>query len=123
MQDIISTPPSSYWIASTQQTNYPRLVDNIKTDVAIVGGGIVGILCAYFLSNQGVKTAVFEADKILKGTTGHTTAKITSQHELRLQKIQQISEEYATQYAAANETAIKMFDNIIKQHNIDCNFI
>ncbi|NMC56269.1 MAG: FAD-dependent oxidoreductase [Eubacteriaceae bacterium] len=123
MQDIISTPPSSYWIASTQQTNYPKFTDNIKVDVAIVGGGIVGILCAYFLSNQGVKTAVFDADKILKGTTGHTTAKITSQHELRLQKIQQISNNYAQQYAAANETAIRMFENIIKQHNIDCNFI
>ena len=122
MQDITSFPSSSYWIASTPQTNYPKLTENIKTDIAIVGGGIVGILCAYFLSSQRVKTAVFEADRILKGTTGHTTAKITSQHELRYQKIQKISKDYAQQYASANQTAIKMFENIIKQHSIECDF-
>jgi len=34
------TPPESFWMASTAKTNYPALGNDIKVDVAIVGGGI-----------------------------------------------------------------------------------
>ena len=70
--------PKSYWISSTDPTSYPQLEEDIKVDVAVIGGGIVGITSAYLLSQQGVKVAVIEADRILQGTTGNTTAKITS---------------------------------------------
>lgn len=72
--------PNPYWISSTEETNYPSLNENISVDVAIIGGGIVGITSAYLLTRSGLKAAVIEADRILHGTTGHTTAKITSQH-------------------------------------------
>ncbi|NLX02530.1 MAG: FAD-dependent oxidoreductase, partial [Syntrophomonadaceae bacterium] len=58
--------PSPYWIASTEQTNYPALDQDIEVEVAIIGGGIVGITCAYLLKNEGVKVAVIEADRILQ---------------------------------------------------------
>ena len=31
--------------------NYPPLQENISTEVIVVGGGIAGALCAYYLSN------------------------------------------------------------------------
>ena len=86
-QRIFSKPPQSYWMASTPKTGYPTLKEDIKVDVAIIGGGITGISTAYLLSKGGVKVAVIEADRILQSTTGHTTAKITSQHELIYSKI------------------------------------
>ena len=51
-----------------------------KTDVLVIGGGIAGILCAYKLKQRGVNCIVLEADKICRGVTQNTTAKITSQH-------------------------------------------
>jgi hypothetical protein len=39
----------SYWLASTPETNYPTLNEDIKVDVAIIGGGIVGITAGYLL--------------------------------------------------------------------------
>lgn len=117
-------PPESFWMSSTTNIDYPVLDEDLKIDVAIVGGGITGILCAYWLNKEGVKTAVIEADRILQGTTGHTTAKITSQHGLIYNKIKtQISEEFARQYADANQTAIRMYETIAKEMNIDCDFI
>jgi len=80
-------PPQSYWMASTPKANYPTLEEDIKVDVAIIGGGITGIATSYMLGKAGVKVAVIEADRILQGTTGHTTAKITSQHDLIYSKI------------------------------------
>lgn len=117
-------PPQSFWMASSPRTDYPTLEEDLKVDVAIVGGGITGILCAYLLNKKGVKVAVIEADRILQGTTGHTTAKITSQHGLIYNKIKsQIGEGYARQYADANESAIKMIEEIAKENSIECDFV
>lgn len=116
-------PPQSYWMASTSQQDYPSLNEDIKVDIAIVGGGIAGITTAYMLSKQNIKVAILEADHILQGTTGHTTAKITSQHELIYSKIaNQMGVEYAKQYAHANESAIRTIEKIICENNIECDF-
>lgn len=122
-QKNFKKPPQSYWMASTPKTEYPILDKDIKVDIAIIGGGIVGISTAYMLNKEGLKVAVIEADRILQGTTGHTTAKVTSQHGLIYNKIKsQMSEELAKQYADANETAIRTIEKIIKENNIDCDF-
>ena len=116
-------PPQSYWMASIEQPDYPALNEDIKVEIAIVGGGIVGITTAYMLKKQGINAAILEADHILQGTTGHTTAKITSQHELIYSKIKkQMGEEFAKQYADANETAIKTIEKIICENNIECDY-
>lgn len=123
-QKNFKKPPQSYWIASTHQPDYPVLTEDIKVDVAIIGGGIVGITTAYLLSKHGIKAAILEADHILQGTTGHTTAKVTSQHDLIYSKIKSLmNEEYAKQYADANETAIRMIEKIANENNIECDFV
>lgn len=117
-------PPHPFWMASTSLIDYPALNEDLKLDVAIVGGGMTGLLCAYLLNQKGVKTAIIEADRILQGTTGHTTAKITSQHGLIYNKVKnQISEEIARQYAEANESAIRMIETIATENNIQCDFV
>ncbi len=115
--------PNSYWIASTKSTDYPKLEEDLEVDVAIIGGGIVGITTAYLLAKQGVKAAVLEADFILQGTTGHTTAKITSQHSfIYARLIKEHGHELARQYAEANQSAIKKVAEIAKDYKIDCDF-
>ena len=114
---------SSYWIASTKVTDYPILNDDIDVDIAIIGGGMVGITCGLLLKREGYKVAIIEADRIIQGTTGHTTAKITSQHDLIYSKIKkQMGEEKSQQYADANESAINMIEQLIKEKNINCDF-
>lgn len=49
---------------------------------AVIGGGMAGILCAWFLMESGVDTVVLEAGTVGSGQTEGTTAKITSQHGL-----------------------------------------
>ncbi len=116
-------PPQPYWMASTESTDYPALDKDIKVDVVIVGGGIVGITAAYLLKQENVKVAVVEADRIVQGTTGHTTAKITSQHSLIYSKmIKHLGKEKAQQYADANEHAINFIEDLINEKQIDCDF-
>ncbi len=117
------TPPSPYWIKSTPETNYPELTEDIQADVVIIGGGIVGLTSAYLLAKHNLKVVLIEADRILQGTTGHTTAKITSQHSLIYAKlITQLGKEAARQYAEANENAIKFIADTVQENQIDCDF-
>ncbi|MDR7857221.1 FAD-dependent oxidoreductase [Tissierella sp.] len=116
--------PLSYWIASTDVINYPTLQEDINVDIAIIGGGLSGIQCAYQLEKEGLSIAVLESNQVGHGTTGHTTAKITSQHDLIYSKIQnQMGAELSQQYAIANETAIKEIKKIAEENNIDCDYI
>lgn len=117
-------PPRSYWLASTDLTDYPELREDITVDALIVGGGMVGILTAYLLQKEGVHTAILEADRIVMGTTAHTTAKITSQHGIIYDKIKnQRGIDIARQYADANETAIREIKNIAQACKIECDYL
>lgn len=115
--------PNPYWLASTETPEYPTLTENIDVDVAIVGGGMVGITAGYLLKKEGLKVAILEADGILQGTTGHTTAKITSQHGLIYDKIKtEMGEEKARLYAEANEFAIQFIADLVEKEQIRCDF-
>lgn len=113
--------PASYWIASVPETDYPKLSADLHADVAVIGGGIAGIAAAYLLTQEGLRVAVIEADRILRGTTGHTTAKLTSQHALIYDKlIGRFGKDLAKQYADANEASICWVRKIAKELDIDC---
>jgi len=111
--------PVSYWIASTEDTNYPQADRDLEVDVAIIGGGITGLTTAYLLVKKGIRVAIIEANRIAKGVSGHTTAKITSQHSLIYDKmINTVGEEKAHQYADANQSAIDLVENIVNENTI-----
>lgn len=121
---MIKEKSNAYWIDSTEQTNYPPLSEDISVDVAIIGGGMVGITSAYYLKKEGLRVAVIEAKRILEGVTGHTTAKITAQHHLIYDSLRKkFGEEKAKQYADANLWAIEEIAKIIELNHIDCDFI
>lgn len=113
----------SYWQASSDVTSFPPLETNITTDVGIVGGGITGITLAYLLSDQGFSVTVIEANTLLSGTTGNTTAKITTQHGLIYDElIQHYGVEGAQLYYEANKRAKEFMQDTIDTNNIDTKF-
>ena len=111
----------SIWSAYSEFKSFPTLDGDKKTDVLVIGGGIAGILCAYKLKQRGVNCIVLEADKICRGVTQNTTAKITSQHGFIYDKLIKIfGEEKALMYLESNEKAIDDFRRLAE--NIPCDF-
>ena len=53
----------SVWMENVSLPRFEALRGNADTDVLIIGGGITGLLCAYFLKEAGV-------DYILAERTG-----------------------------------------------------
>lgn len=111
----------SAWSDSVNLPEFKTLNRDLKTDVLIIGGGMAGILCAYFLQQAGVNYVLVEADKIAGGITKNTTAKITSQHGLIYDKlIQSAGREKAKMYLDANQLALNKFKELCK--DIPCDF-
>lgn len=111
----------SIWNTDVDFPKYQELKGEIRTQVAIIGGGIAGLLCAYKLKLKGVDCVVLEADRICKGVTQNTTAKITSQHGLVYDKlIRNFGIEKAQMYLKSNEDALHEFEKLSK--NIPCDF-
>lgn len=110
----------SVW-SKTKLPQFPPLEGDIKTDVLIIGGGMAGILTAWFLQQKGVPYVLAEKDRICGENTVNTTAKITAQHGLiynRILKSSGISA--AKKYLSANLAAIDRYAQLCRE--IDCDF-
>lgn len=110
----------SIWQKDIQLPSYPKLNGDISTDVLIIGGGIAGLLTAYFLKQSGVDCIVVEKSRICQGTTGHTTAKLTYQHGLIYHKLLKSSGiETAQKYLLANRLAFEKYTELCSKINCD----
>ena len=112
---------NSIWNNLLQMPHFPRLDQNLRTDVLVIGGGMAGVLCAHRLSQSGVDYVLIEADRICHGVTRNTTAKITPQHGLFYGKlIREFGTEAARKYWEINEAAIREYQGFAKTG--DCDF-
>ncbi|MCM1244801.1 MAG: FAD-dependent oxidoreductase [Roseburia sp.] len=113
----------SIWGRENRIPARERLERDLETEIAVIGGGMAGLLTAYFLSRQNKKVVVLEADRIAGGQTKNTTAKITSQHGMIYSELEKKhSLQTARLYAGANENAIHMYEQLIEEEGISCGF-
>ena len=75
---------NSYWISSVKDNKkeYKKLQGEIETEIAIIGGGLTGLSCGYYLSKENKDVVILEKNTICSHTSGNTTGKITSGHGL-----------------------------------------
>lgn len=110
----------------SEQTSIPRrnyLPGDKKTEVAVIGAGMAGILTAYFLSRRGKQVIILEADRIASGQTQNTTAKVTIQHgPIYSDLMCNVGYETAKLYAQANEQALDFYRKLVDARKIACHF-
>lgn len=93
------------------------------TDVCVIGAGIFGLTCAYYLTKLGFDVTVLEKSDIASKATGNTTGKITSQHGLFYDYLtNSYGQKFAKDYLDVNEEAIENIKNIIDEEKINCDF-
>lgn len=113
----------SIWKKTEGSLKRAPLHGNITVDAAVIGGGLAGILIAYFLKSFGMDVILLESNQIGSGQTQNTTAKITIQQSLIYDRLlRQIGFSKASQFAKANQLAVEEYRTIIKRHQIDCDF-
>ena len=112
----------SFWLDSTPKTTFPPM-ENVTVDVAIIGAGITGITAAYLLKKAGKTVALVEAQQIAASASGHTTAKVTSLHQLiYADLIDRHGEDQARLYGESNQAGVEFVASTVKREEIDCDF-
>jgi glycine/D-amino acid oxidase-like deaminating enzyme/nitrite reductase/ring-hydroxylating ferredoxin subunit len=124
MYPAMAARNESIWLATAPDgRERPRLEGSEEAEVAVLGGGIVGVTTALMLAEQGVDVALVEANRLGRGVTGHTTAKVSSQHGLIYAKLRsRYGADGARTYGLANQTALEWIARRVEAGGIDCDF-
>ena len=116
-------PPRSLWLETSPGSGYPALAANLAVDVVVVGAGITGITTALLLKRGGATVAVLEGGRVCGGTTGYTTAKVSSLHGITYSDlVSDFGEEGARVYAQANEGGLERIARFVAELDVDCDF-
>ena len=111
----------SIWSKTVELSTFPVLEGDVKTDVLIIGGGMAGVLCTYYLKSAGVDCLLVEENTVGSGITGNTAAKITAQHGLIYHKLlKRYGEEKVKLYLNANLEAVEAYERLCA--DMDCDF-
>jgi glycine/D-amino acid oxidase-like deaminating enzyme/nitrite reductase/ring-hydroxylating ferredoxin subunit len=115
---------ASFWIETgPPQGSFPKLDEDVRADIAVIGGGIVGITTALLLAERGADVVLLDAGRLACGVTGHTTAKVSSQHGMTYARLRsRFGADAARTYADANETALQWIADRVEHDRIDCDF-
>jgi glycine/D-amino acid oxidase-like deaminating enzyme/nitrite reductase/ring-hydroxylating ferredoxin subunit len=123
MSDQIPVYPEPFWRDLISFPEFPSIEEDLKADVVVVGAGVAGISTAYLLAKEGKNVILVDAGRVCNGTTGHTTAKITAQHDIIYDElIQHFGTVKAESYYLANMSAKQFIEDTINQLGIDCDF-
>jgi glycine/D-amino acid oxidase-like deaminating enzyme/nitrite reductase/ring-hydroxylating ferredoxin subunit len=115
---------TSLWLdGSAKVERRPSLTEDARCAVAVIGGGIAGLTSAYLLAREGVDVVLLEAAEIGSGTTGNTTAKVSSAHGLCYSRlVKRHGEQTARAYGELNEAAIAYIDETRRREAIECSW-
>ena len=111
-------PNNSPWIKQLNRTRpVIPLEKDAKADVAIVGGGIAGVVTAFYtLRNTQKSVILLEADKIAHGATGHNAGQLASYFEKPLHEmVEEFGEDLATEGQRAVESAWTLLEEIVAE--------
>lgn len=79
MKSWPSSKPSPLWMSLSRETFEGNVLEGIvKTEVAIIGGGIAGLAAATELARRGRKVTVLEAVKVGYGASGRANGQVIS---------------------------------------------
>ena len=113
----------SIWLDSCIECHYPKLEKNIECDILIIGGGITGISCGYFLKELNESVVLVEANQICTGTTSKSTGKLTYLQDDISNKIRKnYNIKTAKLYIESQKDAIELVKKIVLDNNLSCDF-
>lgn len=113
----------SVWQATAHHVRFPALTDDLRVEVAIIGGGITGITTAMLLAKGGVKVAVLEADTLGAGTTGHSTGNLYALIDAHLHILaDKWDADTAAAVAHSRQDAVDLIELTVHAHDLDCAF-
>ena len=110
----------SPWLVAERELHTP-LGEDLEVDVAVIGGGIVGVASAQYLADEGLSVALLEARTIGAGVTGNSTAKLSALPGTQYSQItSKHGDEPARAYARLNRAGVEAAFALAERHSVEC---
>ncbi len=121
---MVGISPTSCWYAGAgTPPAFAQLEKDLRTDVAIIGGGITGLTAALLLKRAGRRVAVLEAHRVGAGTTGGTSAHLEALPDQGIETlIGDHGEQDARLITRARLAAITRIEQWCQEFGIDADF-
>jgi glycine/D-amino acid oxidase-like deaminating enzyme len=116
------TENHSPWIKQLKRTRpVASLPGDLKTDIAIIGGGIAGVTTAFFLlRDTDLNVALVEATKVAHGATGHNAGQAVPYFE---RPFSDLVKEFGLKLAAEGQKMIEstwmLFEEIYQEAQLE----
>ncbi|GAA4468217.1 FAD-dependent oxidoreductase [Nemorincola caseinilytica] len=114
-------PTKAFWQDSGPRISFLPLLQNISTDVCVIGGGIAGMSVAYMVAATGRQVTVIDDGAIGGGETGRSTAHLSFALDDTYTLLQRLFGKAGARLAAESHmAAIDKIEEITARESIDC---
>lgn len=124
MSEIHRHSGHMYWPTITEDRNaFPSLTSNEAARVAVIGGGMSGITCAWELASAGIDVILAERDEVAAESTSSNTGLLQYCNDIMLSDlIGQLGKGRAETFYKACAKAVDKLEKIAAELPGDCDF-
>jgi glycine/D-amino acid oxidase-like deaminating enzyme len=116
---------TSYWL-DTAPPSPPERSETIvggHADVAVVGGGLTGVVAAMHLARRGADVHLFEQHTVGYGASGRNGGMATTGMSIGIrQAVDKLGFDHAARLYGAYAEAIDLVEKLVTEEGIDCDF-
>lgn len=116
---------TSYWL-DTAPSGFPERSQTTvegRADVAVVGGGLTGVVAALHLARRGAKVHLFEQNTVGFGASGRNGGMATTGMSIGIRDaVDKFGFDTAARLYGSYGEAIDLIEKLVTDENIDCNF-
>jgi glycine/D-amino acid oxidase-like deaminating enzyme len=116
---------TSYWLDTAPQGSPERSRTTVggRTEVAVIGGGLTGVVAALHLARRGAKVDLFEQHTVGFGASGRNGGMATTGMSIGIrQAVDRLGFDTAARLYGAYTEAIDVIEKLVTEEGIDCDF-
>jgi glycine/D-amino acid oxidase-like deaminating enzyme len=115
----------SYWLDTAPKGSAERSTTTVegRTDVAVVGGGLTGVVAALHLARSGAKVDLFEQSTVGFGASGRNGGMATTGMSIGIRDaVDKLGFDKAASLYRTYGEAVDLIEKLINEEGIDCHF-
>lgn len=116
---------TSYWLDTAPKGSLERSTTDVegRTDVAVIGGGLTGVVAALHLARRGAKVHLFEQHTVGFGASGRNGGMATTGMSIGIRDaVARMGFDKAAPLYRAYGQAVDLIERLVTEEGIDCDF-